>query len=175
MNATTVDEVREEIRGWIEFVLNGEGGESVPVVVSQGDGEPSVPDPSAPYVVITSRPTRRRIGREQVGAVDDLGTQRIVNDYEDLWTLVEVNGAGDRLRRLVESQDRQDVRDRFRAVNLAYRGEGSDIVETSERVGGQWRYKHAVDIRIGLVSVATYQPGYIETVQYKGTVGGKTI
>ncbi len=175
MGATTVEEVRQEIHGWIDFVLNIDGGESISIVVSQEGAVPSVPDPTGPYVIIDARPARVRMGRGQVGAVDALGNQTIVNDYEDTWSLAEVNGFGDRLRRLIESQDRQDIRDRFAAANLAYRGEESEIAETSGQIGGQWRYRHSVKIRIGLVSVTTYRPGYIETVQYQGTIGGKAI
>lgn len=175
MTATTVQEVQQQVLQWIEQVINTDGGETLPIVTTQNGEIPTVADPAAPYIVLDAYPTRTRLGRAQESAVDALGNQTLVNDYEDTWTLSEVNGHGDRLRSLVESQDRQDIIERFAVANLAHRGQGSEITETSEQIGGQWRPKHTVAIRIGLVSVVTYQPGYIETVQYQGTIGGKAI
>ena len=173
--AITVEDVRQQIFNWIDLILRVEGGETIPIVLSHQSLPPPVGEGQAPYMVISQWPVRRREEGGTVGTVDDQGYQTIYNYYEDVWTLEEVNGSGDRLRVLIESQGRQDIHDRFAAVGIAYREQVTEIAPFPEEVQGEWRYRHAVDIRIGLVSTLTYRPGDIATVEYQGAIGGKTI
>jgi hypothetical protein len=170
MGVVEIVDVRTFLRSWIIQILNTEGGESLPVIASHQNAPR--PTDGSPYIVLERSPGRTRIGRSYATVADALGNQSLYEDWEDVWVLEEVNGEGDRVARLLESTERQDIISLFAGNGTAYLGQASPINALREQENDRWYYRHTVEIRLGIRSQTDYTPGYIETVDYDGTYEG---
>jgi hypothetical protein len=177
---TNIPDVRNFIRQWFELILNDtdEMDLDIPVIYSRQDGP--APSKIDKYIVIGRLPSRVNEGQADrtkvIGATEeDEGHVDHFYDYEDTWQITEYNGEGDLIRVVLESYDRQDIRDLFKVAGLAYRGLAGDVISVPEEIEKHWYIRAEAEIRVGLRSHVQYTPGLIETVDYSGNIGGIDI
>jgi hypothetical protein len=123
------------------------------------------------FVVIDYAPNREKIGRAAVpGETDGDGKLTMVNDYQYVVEIWEVNGSGSLIQLLLNSIDRQDIKDLWKSEGYAYYGEEGDIQNLPRTQENKWKRESMVELRIGTATGTEDQPGYIEDVEYNGTV-----
>jgi len=131
------------------------------------------PLPSGTFITINTDPSRNKIG--SFSSVNDLVTgspdykRTLVNDYELTVELRQVGGGNGLLRILVDSIERQEIKDLFAANNVAYLGEGQ-ITYLPVLQGEKWRQESLVELRLGTAEGTTEQPSYIGDMEYSGAV-----
>ena len=155
------------LRSWVNQILNTEGGESIPIIQSHQNA----PSPEDPYITISYAGSRTKFGKGDKTIPDEDGNVRIKNDYPFIVEIWEENGNGDRLQALLNSTDREDIKDLFRENRISYLGQET-IVVTPRLDGEEWIKEAMVEIRLAIASAIEEDSGLIETIEYEGTVDG---
>lgn len=123
------------------------------------------PAPAGLYVVIDFSSRRNQQGRATHGPVKTAGTRTIVQDYERMVELWEVNGDGDKLAALIDSVERLEIQALFTAAKVAFLRAG-DIIPVPEIEGSDlWRRECMVEIILGTAAATADTPNWIETVE----------
>ena len=123
-----------------------------------------------PYIAIEYTGSLEKFGRGAVPSrIWSYGNMTIMNDFDKIIELREVNGEGDLLRLLIETIYRQDIRDLWRQNYITYRYEGS-INPIPVQTDNAYTTESLVEITIGFASGTTYKPGYFSSAQFTGTI-----
>jgi len=168
----TIEEVYIVLQEWIVGILVTEEGLTTLKVIR---GNQNAPSPAKPYMVIhqppiSNRPTGLTGNFEKA---DDTGKVNYSIPYEASITIEEVGGIGDLLNLLLESINRQDIKDFFKLkfVSIVRVEASVDSTDTKENIH---ELRDAIDIHINYTTQKDYAPGFIETVEpltgeYSGT------
>jgi hypothetical protein len=165
---TVSQEIYENIYDWIDQILNQEMCLGFTIIESHQDIPKAKRDEV--YMVIQYSPTNiDRIGRPTKTEVDSNGKRNLINDYVGILELREVNGDGEYLRVLLESLDRQDIIDYWSSKNLSQYTEGS-VINIPRIQETNWKKEALVELTIGYATATKENIGYIENVEFEGTV-----
>lgn len=171
MSSVAVAGVRESLRSWVNEILNVVDLMAIPIIFSHQDA----PEPDEQYVLIEQAPTRNRVGWPAKGSPDEVtGEARWADDYADTFTVQDVNGLGDVLRRIMTSFDLPGSIEFFRSRGMAFIGAAGDIIPIREKIANRWYIRHAVDLQFHVGAAHDVDVGVIENVQYSGSVDGNT-
>jgi len=165
----------EFLYDWINKVINIDGGENIIIIQSHQN----TPIPEYPYITIEYNPNKEKIGRsgktEPAGdTAEEPGLVKIYGMYQNRVEIRETGGDGDRLQALLDSIERTEIQDFFNQANVALYD--SEPIQSIPRLDGkEWIREAVVEILFGISSVIEENTGWVETVNYEGTIGGKTI
>lgn len=161
---------------WIDKIINIEPtpppSPLIPIISAYDEG--TVPDTK--YISINPDPnSKMKIGSPSTGDPQENvdpnldGRRILVNDYELSVELRQVGGGNDFLRQLIDSVDRQEIKDLFSANNVTYYEE-SAIQYAPSLQGAEWRQETFVELRLGTAEGTTENASYIDDVEGEGTV-----
>ena len=165
----TTTEIFTILKTWINTILNVEEDYSIPII----RGEQSAPKPAKEYIVIHQPMSLREYatGNESKGRkVIDGDIIHGYIDYTRHWqatiSIEEVGfeDNGDKLRSLINSLNRQDIKSYFRNSKISIlRNEGiTPIPSLSDNI---WELRTDIDLIILFPDEGTYEPGIIESVE----------
>lgn len=152
---------------WADRILNTELSLGITIVQSHQDIP--TPEKENPYIVIDYAPNKTKIGSASGGDTDSNGDRTLVNDYGMTVELWEVNGEGGLLHLLLDSLDRQVIKDLWYTNKFSYMSEGQIIAMPREREG-QWVRESLVEIVINTPEQTEDSPSYIGEVEFTGTL-----
>jgi hypothetical protein len=164
----TTLELRAILKNWITQILITENGESDLIIIASHQNAPA---PSGPYIVINQSPNSRdRFGRASKGETKDDGTRVLVSDWVLEMEIREYNGVGDRLEKLVDSLDREDIqRDYFQANNLAHYNQ-AQVLYVPRLLNEEWENEALIELQLGKAEGTTETTSFIETVDYTANI-----
>ena len=172
-------ELRTYLKAWITQVLITEGGETGLPIIASHQNAPSF---DKPYITISYGSDSERVGRAAKGDVyfnvddedDPLnGTRLLISDWQLKLEIRETNGEGDRLKKLLDSLDREDIYPKYFTGNGIAHYQ-STVVQMLPRLNqDDWIQESIVEMQIGSAEGTRENSGYIDTVEYEGTIGGK--
>jgi len=165
----------EFLYDWIDLVINTIGGRTIPIIQSHQNA----PEPSGQFIVIEYSPNKQKIGRacvtEPLPAGDpNEGQTQIISNYNQRAEFWEVGGDGNLLAEIVESIEREQIKTFFNTKDVSFfRAEPIQSIPRLENE--KWVQQSVVEILFGVASEIKETPGWIETVETTGTIGGHTI
>ncbi len=164
---------------WIRKVLVIEEGNNISVMQSNQN----IPRRKLPYIVVHNPPISNNLSSSGNwdNRTDVDGNMEYVIKYEAMIRIEEVGSNGGLLNILLEYQNRQDIKDFWRANNISFlRNEA--ITDVSDIIENSTEKRAIMDIAIiytnttvdenGDTIKRSYNPGYIETVDLEGTYNG---
>lgn len=102
------------------------------------------------------------------------GIRSLINDYNFVVEIWEINGNGESLRLLIDSLDRQEIKDIWSASRFALKSQG--IIQTLPRLQlNKWKKESMVELTIGAAEATLDKSGFISDVEYTGTIGNHTL
>ena len=155
---------------WVRLILVTEGGETeLQVIESHQD----TPAPKEPYIVIEYAPVRNKIGSASKSAPNETsGESLVISDNEFLIEMREVGGTGDRLYDVINSIERQDIKDLFEQNQIAFMGENG-VQQLPSLIGDdKWVRQSLIELRLNVATESKEQSGIIEDISYTGTIKG---
>lgn len=154
---------------WVDQIINTEGGEGIIIIKSHQNA----PAPPFPYVAINYIGNLNKIGRSAARTIDDDGNRLLVNDYTHAVEIREVGGSGERLAKIIDSIERQDIQILFDENGVSYLTEG-DILRVPRLEYNDWIRESLVEIQLMTATAITEASSWIETIEYTGEIGGLT-
>lgn len=97
------------------------------------------------------------------------GVRSLINDYDFLVEIWEVNGTGESLRLLIDSMDRQEIKDLWSAGNFALRSQG-EIQNLPRLPQNKWKKEAMVELTIGAAEATLEKSGFISDLEFTGMV-----
>ena len=162
---------------WVKKVINTDGGRTLDIQQSHQD----VGSPAEPFLTIAYSPIRQKVGRnsktEPAGPIDpELNEGDVVSygSYQVRLEFWETGGNGDLLNELINSIERDEIQEFFNAANVAFYS-SEPVLPIPSLNGEKWRRESVVEILFGVSSSMIENTGWIETVEFNGNIGGKTI
>jgi len=165
------------IRNVLEPSLGIDDTPTIPII----RGEQSAPKPKKEYIVIHQPMTVQEYasGNESKArkVIDDEGTEdEVIHGYIDFAkhyqatiSLEEVGFTdnGDNLRTLKNSLRMQDIKDYFRSSKVSIL-RTETITPIPQIIENIWELRSTMDLIILFPDEGTYDPGFIETVEFEG-------
>lgn len=166
----SVDEVYDALYDWIDYVLNTVGGNSIEII----HGNDNSPKPTKPYIVMNDPPVSNvKAGSGNWPKADGTGKVDYTNQYVAAITLESVGDSGSLLQKIIDTVNRQDVKDLFKTKCIGFLRNES-ILNLTGLVENIFERRASIDVFISYVTEDSYVPGYIETVETpEGTYLGK--
>lgn len=156
---------------WINLVLNQEFLLNIIIIKSYQDA----PAPTGcSYIVIDAPTGRRKVGSPSAQEPNDKGARNLVNDYEYKIEISQVNGDGELLQLLVDSIDRQEIKDLWRKNNFVYYSQG-EIIKIPRLSESKWKKEAMVELTIGTAVTTVEQSSIIEDIEVEGKVNEHKI
>ena len=158
----TTNEIYTVLITWMKNILGS-------IIIMKG--EQNAPKPAANYFVIHQPMSLIEYSSGNYSKADNTGTVSYTNHWQATITLEEIGYPGingDKLRILLNSLRLQDTKDYFKASKISIlRNEGIiPIPQLSENI---WELRSTLDLIVLFPDEGTYQPGFIETVEFEGT------
>ena len=156
---------------WVNQVLNTEASLGIEIIQSHQDApEPEATTATEPrYIAIAFAPSRSRIGRPSAGEPNVSGVRKLINDWELMVEIWEVNGDGSLLQKLVDSTDRGDIMDLWTTNKFALM-ETNEIQNLPRRQENKWRRECMMELRINTPEETSETSGFIDDIEYTGTI-----
>lgn len=150
---------------WVNKILNTEQGLNIPIIQSHQNA----PAPDFPYIVIDYTPIRNKIGRAYKTEQADDGEINIIQDYEYLLKIYEVGSSGNKLQILIDSLERNIIKDLFFINQISFLN--NEQIQVLPRLDlNDWIKEAVVEIRLGISThIRSNDDTWIETVEYEGT------
>jgi len=155
------------LRDWAVLVLNTELSLDVPIIYSHQNAP--APSQSDPYLVITYAANSNKFGRPRTPPPDENGETNLVNDYILNIELWEVNGDGGLLVELLNSIDRQNIKDLWNASNYALLSHGS-TQHIPALKDNKWTKEAVLELVISTADQKGEDAGLIENIEYTGEI-----
>lgn len=164
----TTDTLKSFLYKWINQIINTEPATNPPIEIIEAYDEGTIP--SDKYISINPQGNWRKIGSSSsTGETNATGEINRINDYEIMVELREIHGNGDLLSAVIDSIERQDIKDLFGENNLTYYEEGLiTSVPTLEQ--SKWRHESFVELRLGTAKEIVDNTNYISDVDASGTI-----
>ena len=175
----TSSQIFEALYNWVEQVLITEGLEAGLPIIASHQNAPSF---DKPYITISYGSSKGRFGRASKGDVyfneadenDPLnGTRLLVADWVLTIEIRETNGEGDRLQALLDSLDREDIYPQYWIGNGIIHFQSTEVQMLPRLNQEDWIQESIVEMQIGSATGTRENSGWIDTVEYEGTIGGK--
>lgn len=170
----TTNELNSFLYTWINKILNTENNLGYEIIFSNRNA----PNPSLPYFVIHDPPVSNQdLGRGNWGKWEftnepqDEGEVCYTKQYEASISLEEVGGSGDVMKLLLNSLNRQDIKDLFSSNKVGFL-RNEPINPATDITEDLITRRAIMDIFVSIVDEGSYDPGYIDTVDYDGTYLG---
>jgi hypothetical protein len=173
----TTTEIYTVLKIWINQILNIDNNfESVII-----RGEQSSPKPAKNYMVIHQPMSLIEYASGNYSKADNTGTVVTTNHWQATISIEEVGyfDNGDKLRLILNSLRLQDTKDYFKTSKVSIlRHEGiTPIPQLTENIWAPipqlteniWELRSNLDLIILFPDEGTFQPGFIETVEFEGT------
>lgn len=163
---TTELQIRNGIYDWLTYVLNVSGELGIDIII----GEENAPPPSSPYIVIHQPFNIRKVGRVSKSSdTDSEGVMCLVTNYEAIVSIEQVGANGDNLRRIIESSEKQEVKNLLSSLGLAHlRSENiNNIPDVTENF---WELRCIVDIYVAFASSDSDNTNYIENIEWDNNI-----
>lgn len=97
------------------------------------------------------------------------GTRTLINDWDFVVELWEENGTGETLRLLIDSIDRQEIKDLWSTNKYAFRS-STQILNIPRLPQNKWKKEAMTELTIGAAEATLETPGIIETTAITGTI-----
>lgn len=166
----TINEIEKFLYDWINLILNTEQSFGIEII----RGNRNAPRPDLPYIVIHDPPiTNRKTSRGNwESTTDEFGNLSWAIYYETSISIEEVGGNGESFKFLLNSINRQDIKDLWTQNNISLL-RNENILNISDITENYVERRTIMDIFVLHFDEGTYQPGFFETVEYEGTYIGK--
>lgn len=97
------------------------------------------------------------------------GQRTLINDYVFKVELWEINGTGETLRLLIDSIDRQEIKDLW--SSSAYSLFSTETIQILPRLPqNKWKKEAMLELTIGAAEATLETPGFIEDAEITGTI-----
>lgn len=168
----TGKELRTILKALISQVLIDEGGDSLEITTSHQNA----PNVDNAYITIIYNPGKSRFGRASKGNVyfneedeADLlnGTRLLVSDWVGNVELWETNGDGDRLRKITDALDREDINTTYFAANNISCLRTTDIIQSPRLDNESWVQESSCELVLAIAEGTRETTDYIESVGYE--------
>ena len=154
----------------IDYLLNDVSELNLNIPIIQSHQNVPAPSEEDRYIVIDYAPNRDRIGRASSADTNEsTNTRKHVNDYEYTTEIWEVNGNGDLLAVILDSIERQEIRNMWDDANFALRRQGDITFIPSDNNEEYWKKECMVELIIGTATETIENAGWIEDIEYEGT------
>lgn len=97
------------------------------------------------------------------------GTRTLVNDWDFVVELWEENGTGETLKLLIDSIDRQEIKDLWSTNKYAFRS-STQILNIPRLPQNKWKKEAMVELTIGAAEATLETSGIIEKTAITGTI-----
>jgi len=165
-----ISEVLDVIWKWVDQVINQEELLELEVIF----GSQNAPAPDGEYILINRPFAFQKIGRGNWQMSEETGEEDQMNytiHYQCTISIEDVLGGGDVLRLLINSLNRQDIKDYF-TESLVSVMKTETITPSNLQMGEFWELRSVLDLIIQFSDCGSYEAGYIETVDFTGTYEG---
>lgn len=132
-------------------------------------GKENAPKPGVSYMSIHQPINVRKIGRAAQGYSDNSGDTNIISNYEASVTFEVVGLLSDYLRMLLDSIEKQVIKDYLRNLNLSFM-RNENILDTSDMTENKWTLRSSVDIFILYPHETTENTSYIGDVEFTNNI-----
>ena len=156
----TIGSLLEFVHDWVDKILNDEESLNIKIIYSAQNA----PRPGIPYMVINQPFVHNKLGSGNYGYSDDNGDVDYSIRYETIIRIEEVGGLGENLKLLLDSVNRQDIKELFCSNKVSFL-RNENIFPNNDLVENIWETRTYCDMYFLYPDERTYQPGFIETVE----------
>ncbi len=158
-------QLQDALYDWINKVLNTDEGLNIDII----HGSQNAPRPSSSYIVIHQPINTRKIGRSDRSYSDTDGNTNIVSNYEASVTIEAVGLLTDYLRLILDSIEKQSIRDYLNTKNISFM-RSENIIPISDMTENEWELRTSVDIFVLYPHETTENASYIGSVDWNNDI-----